>query len=162
MEVTETSRGGKKLCMNGYIYTNSRPVKSPALSGWHPHFERLTRSPATRRLSPADGEKLAECTKMHHLGYKISKFSRGWYPRTPSVTITDKVKVFQARCSTTTIAAYNGKERIDHCWHNALLYDDKEISIFTACVSYTRSSSWERQRRTIVTKIWHNIARNFM
>ena len=49
-------------------------------------------------------------TKMHHFQYEISKFSRGWYPRTPIVTIIDEVKVFQARCSTKTIAAYDVKK----------------------------------------------------
>ena len=47
---------------------------TPAFRSLH----RFTRSPTGRRLSPADGEKLAECTKMHHFGYNFSNTPFTW------------------------------------------------------------------------------------
>ena len=103
-------------------------------------------------------------TKMHHFQYEISKFSRGWYPRTPIVTIIDEVKVFQARCSTKTIAAYDVKKSrlatagITRCPMTAI----KRNRHFYGLCKLHLFTSWEHRPWTIVTKIWHNIARNFL
>jgi hypothetical protein len=45
--------------------------------------------------------------------------------------------VFQACCSTKTIAAYDRIERIDHYWRNTLRYDDKNESAFLRLVQAT-------------------------